>query len=110
MKLLSGLVVVYLPVPMSVPCLGTSRPLGALSARRGSASASLAQHHADLRIHQQGHDEGHVEGGHRGVDHKGRVGEAARGAFAVGCRREEGREKVFHTTCRSFNGPSLKVR
>lgn len=69
--------------------------MGALPARRSGASASPAQHHADLRVHQQGDDEGHVEGGHRGVDHEGRVGEAARGAFAAGCRREEARKEVF---------------
>lgn len=78
----------YLPVSMTVSRLGPSLRVEALSARRGGASASPAQHHADLRIHQQGHDEGNVEGGHGGVDHEGRVGEAACGAFAAGCRGE----------------------
>lgn len=73
---------------MTISRLGPSLRVEALSAWRGRASASPAQHHADLRIHQQGHDEGNVEGGHGGVDHEGRIGEAARGAFAAGCREE----------------------
>lgn len=84
MTLRAETVVVYLPVAMRVPCLGPSGPLGALPAWWRGASSSPAQHHADLCVHQQGHDEGHVEGGHRGVDHEGWVGEAARGAFAAG--------------------------
>lgn len=76
----------YLSVSMTISRLGPSLRVEALLARWGGASASPAQHHADLRIHQQGHDEGNVEGGHGGVHHEGRVGEAARGAFAAGCR------------------------
>lgn len=50
---------------------------------RGGSSASFAQHHTYLGVHQQRHDERNVEGSHGRVDHKGWVCEAAGGAFTV---------------------------
>jgi len=71
-------------VPVTDSRVGGGLRVQAAAVRRGGASASLAQHHADLRIHQQRDDEGDVEGGHGRVHHEGRVGEAARGAFPAG--------------------------
>lgn len=51
----------YLPVSVAVSCLGAALCVQAVSVRRGGASASFAQHHADLRIHQQSYDEGNIE-------------------------------------------------
>ena len=69
---------------MTLSFFGPALRLQAVSTRRGRASASFAQHHADLRIHQQRDDEGNVERGHGGVHHEGRVGKTAGGAFWVG--------------------------
>lgn len=69
---------------MTFSCLSPALCVQTVSARWGGASTSFAQHHADLRIHQQSYDEGNVEGGHRRVNHEGRIGKAACGAFPAG--------------------------
>lgn len=38
---------------------------------------ALAEHDVDLHVHQQGDDEGDVEGDNRGIHHKGRIGNDA---------------------------------
>lgn len=80
---------IYLPVSMTFSCLSASLWVQTVSVRWSSASASFAQHHADLRIHQQSYDEGNVEGGHRWVHHEGRIGKATCGAFTAGCREDK---------------------
>lgn len=80
----------YLPVSMTFSSLGPALCVQAVSARRSGTSSPSAQHHADLRVHQQSYDEGDVEGGHGWVHHEGWVGKAACGAFSAGwCRKKK---------------------
>lgn len=82
-QLFRSRLVTYLPVSVALSRLSTSCWAQSVSAWWSRASTAPAQHHADLRIHQQSHDEGDVEGSHRGVNHEGWVSKTAGGAVPV---------------------------
>lgn len=53
------------------------------------AFPALPQDHVNLYVHQQGDDEGNVEGHDGGVHHKGRVGDDTEGLVTRGCEEEQ---------------------
>lgn len=56
------------------------------------AFPALSQDHVNLYVHQQGDDEGNVEGHDGGVHHKGRIGDDTEGLITSCC--EDGQQRA----------------